>query len=163
MTQKTFGERAIHEGLITALAVGGVFILIGLVAILSPNFFDNARAFFRDFTNVNYMVGSNTINLPAPAHPAQHNAFFTAIMDFIVGVAILQIIILPLRLWFKSPIRRIAETVGNLVFWVGAAVVANVFLLAGTVDGWFQCWATLIILVGVSLIARGLVIFARRF
>jgi hypothetical protein len=84
-------------------------------------------------------------------------------MNFAIGIAILQIIILPMRLAFKSRLSRIAETVGNLVFWVGAALVANVYLLAGTVEGWFQFWAYLIILAGVSLIVRGVVQFSRGF
>jgi len=83
-------------------------------------------------------------------------------MDFILGVGILQIVILPIRLWIKSSIRRIAETVGNLVFWVGGAVVANVFLLTGTLTGWFQFWAWLILLMGISLIARFIVHFINR-
>ena len=62
----------------------------------------------------------------------------------------------------RSPIRRIAETVGNLVFWLGSAVIANVFLLTGTLNGWFQFWGALIVLIGVSLIARFGVFFAGR-
>ncbi len=82
--------------------------------------------------------------------------------NFILGIGILQIVILPLRLIVRSPFKRIAETVGNMVFWLGGAVVANVFLLAGTLTGWFQFWATLIILVGVSMIVRFGILFARR-
>jgi hypothetical protein len=97
------------------------------------------------------------VHLPVPANPSEHNAFFTALMNFFLGVGVLQIAILALRLWFKSPIRRIAETIGNLVFWLGAAVIANVFLLTGTLTGWFQFWSALIVLIGISLIARFLV------
>ena len=151
-----------HEGLITALAVGGTFILVGLIVILTPNFTDKVGAFFGDFTFVYYPFGSGTISFPAPENPTMHLSLFTSAMYFAVGIAILQIVILPLRLAFKSRLGRIAETVGNLVFWAGAAVVANVFLLAGTVEGWFQFWATLIILAGVSLIVRGIIQFAKR-
>jgi hypothetical protein len=83
-------------------------------------------------------------------------------MNFLIGVGVLQIVILALRLVVKSPIRRIAETVGNLVFWLGAAFIANVFLLNGTLNGWFQFWSALIVLIGVSLIARFLVYLAKR-
>jgi hypothetical protein len=92
-----------------------------------------------------------------------HLDLFTAVMYFALGIAILQIVILPMRLAFKSRLSRIAETVGNLVFWVGAAVVANIYLLSGTVEGWFQYWAFLIIFVGISLIVRGIVQFSRSF
>lgn len=161
MTHYNVKNRAVHEGLITAVAVGGFFILIGIVA-LTPNFFDNVRAFFSDFTNIAFRIGDSNINLPAPAHPEQHYTLFTSVLYFIVGIAVLQAIILPLRLYFKSSIGRIAETVGNLVFWVGAAIVANIYLFAGTVNGWFQFWTTLIILAGISLIVRGMVQFSKR-
>jgi tetrahydromethanopterin S-methyltransferase subunit B len=148
--------------LTTALAVGGVFIILGLVVALTPNILQEANAFARDITNVTYPVGSGTANLPAPANPSAHIGLFTAVMYFFLGVGILQIIILPLRLWVKSPTRRIAETVGNLVFWLGGAAVANVYLLTGTLTGWFQFWIGLIFLVGLSLIARFIIYFSRR-
>jgi hypothetical protein len=151
-----------HEGLITALAVGGFFIILGLV-LLSPGFLDNGRAFIRDFTGQTYPFASGSIVLPYPAHPSTHIAFFNSCIEFAVGIAILQIIILPLRIAYKSQLRRIAETVNNLVFWVGAVIVAEVFLLSGTVDGWFRFWASLIILAGVGLIARGIVYFLARY
>ena len=155
--------RSYHESLITALAVGGVFIILGLVIALTPDILQKINAFFGDLTTVAYPLGgSSTLNLPAPANPAEHIGFYTAIMNFILGVGIVQIVILGLRLWVRSPIRRIAETVGNLVFWLGAAVVAYVFLLAGMLNGWFQFWATLIILIGASLIARFFVYFAQK-
>jgi uncharacterized membrane protein YfcA len=151
-----------HEGLITALAVGGVFIILGVAIASTPDILQKANAFFSDLTTVAYPLGSGTVNLPAPANPAQNIGFFTAVMNFILGVGILQIVILALRLGVRSPIRRIAETVGNLVFWLGAAVMVNVFLLTGTLSGWFQFWAALIVLIGASLIARFFVYLARR-
>lgn len=162
MTQNAVKERSVYEGLVTALAVGGFFIIIGFMFVLTPNLWNDASAFFQSFTTISYTVGSSTVNLPAPANPAANLELFTTFMYFIVGIGILQIIILPVRLAIHSPIRRIAETVGNLVFWLGAAVMANVFLLAGTITGWFQFWASLIILVGVSMIARFGVYFAAR-
>lgn len=158
-------NRFFYEGLITALAIGGFFIILGLVFALTPGISEHTNNFFSDLTTVSHFIGgSSTINLPAPAHPAEHIAFFTAVMNFLLGVGILQIVILVFRLLVHSRVRRIAETVGNLIFWLGAAVAANVFLLAGTLTGWFQFWAWLIILVGVGLIARfGVYVFARFF
>jgi hypothetical protein len=52
--------------------------------------------------------------------------------------------------------------VGNLIFWLGAPVMANTFLLEGTLSGWFQFWSALIVLIGVSLIARFFVHLAGR-
>jgi len=162
MSRNASKNRYLYEGLITALAVGGVFIILGLVIALTPDIVSKSNAFFKDLTNVTYPLGSSTLNLPAPANPSEHIGFFTAIMNFILGVGVLQIAILALRLGVHSTLRRIGETVGNLVFWLGAAVAANVFLLAGTRTGWFQFWSTLIILIGVSLIARFFVYITQR-
>jgi hypothetical protein len=152
-----------HEALITALAIGGFFIILGLVIAITPNITERTNIFWSDITTKTFPSGgSNSIYLPAPAHPGEHITFYTAVMNFLLGVGILQIVILALRLVVKSPIRRIAETVGNLIFWLGAAVMANVFLLTGTLNGWFQFWSALIVLIGVSLVVRFLVYLAKR-
>jgi hypothetical protein len=164
MARSARRNRSLNEGLITALAVGGAFIILGIVIVSTPNILQETNAFFSDLTTVRFPLGSSsTLQLPAPAHPAEHIIVFTALANFILGVAILQIVILPLRLIVRSPIRRIAETVGNLVFWLGAAIAANISLLAATLVGWFQFWAWLIILIGLSLIARFAVYFARKY
>ncbi len=163
MIQGTARNRSPPEGLISALAIGGFFIILGLVVALTPGISQKTNSFFSDFTTVAYPLGSSsTLNLPAPGHPSEHIAFYTAVVNFILGVGILQIVILAIRLYVKSSIRRMAETVGNLVFWLGAAIMANVFLLTGTLSGWFQFWSTLIVLIGVSLIARFFVYLAKR-
>lgn len=163
MATRARREWSWHEGIITAIAIGGVFILLGIVVIATPNFGAKFENFVSDFTFIYYPFGTGTVSFPAPQNPAMHIDLFTAAMNFAIGIAILQIIILPMRLAFKSRLNRIAETVGNLVFWIGAAIVANAYLLAGTVEGWFQFWAFLIILAGVSLIVRGIVQFSRGF
>jgi hypothetical protein len=155
MSQNQNRNNFLHEGLITALAVGGFFIILGSVFTLTPGIADKTTAFFNDLTTVTRNFGTlSTINFPAPSHPAEHIAFYTAVMNFLLGIGILQVVILVLRLAVHSRIRRIAETVGNLIFWLGAAVMANVFLLEGTLGSWFQFWSALIVLIGVSLIAR---------
>jgi hypothetical protein len=62
----------------------------------------------------------------------------------------------------KSPTGKTAETVGNLIFWLGAAVLVNSVLAVGTIDSWFQFWGAFIIVVGVSLVARAMVYLAKR-
>jgi hypothetical protein len=164
MIKNAAGNSPLHEGLITALAIGGFFIILGLVFALTPSIPNQTTKFFSDLSTATYPFGSpgSTISLFAPAHPAEHMTFYTAVMNFLLSAGILQIVILALRLMVKSPIRRIAETVGNLIFWLGAAVLINVFLLAGTLTGWFQFWTALIMLIGASLIARFFVHLARR-
>ena len=143
--------------------MAGFFIVLGLVILNTPDILHISNAFFKDLTPTSYPLGgSSNINLPAPANPAAQVGFFTAVMDFMIGIGILQIIILPIRLWVKSPVRRIGETVGNLIFWLGGAFMADIFLLAGTLNGWFSFWTGLILLVGISLIVRFTIHFAAR-
>ncbi len=153
-----------EDGLITAIAVGSVFILIGVVFATNANLFNEIGAFFRNFTTVSYPLSSatSTISLPAPVNPAAHGIFYTALMQFTLGVGILQIVILALRLRMKSPTGKTAETVGNLIFWLGAAVLVNSVLAVGTIESWFQFWGALIIVTGVSLVGRAIVHFVKR-
>jgi uncharacterized membrane protein YfcA len=165
MTQNTSPhDRFFREGFVTALAVGGFFIILGLVLALTPDISNQTRLFFSDIQTITYPYGNSgsTINLPAPANPAAHTGFYTAVMYFALGVGVLQVLVLALRLSIKSPVRRVSQTVGDLIFWLGAAVLVNVFLLPGASIGWLNFWSTLIILIGVSLIARFFIHLARR-
>jgi hypothetical protein len=164
MIRDAVRNRSPHEGLVTALSIGGFFIILGLVFALTPAISQQTNNFFSDLTTVTFPFGSpgSTVSLLAPAHPADHQSFYTAVMNFLIGIGVLQIVILALRIAVHSRIRRVAQSVGDLIFWLGAAVIANVFLLAGTQNGWFQFWSLLIVIVGVSLIARFFVYLAKR-
>jgi len=164
MIRDAIRNRSPHEGLITALAIGGFFIILGSVFAFTPGIVKNSNAFFSDLTTVTFPFGSpgSTVSLLAPAHPAEHQGFYTAVMNFLIGMGVLQIVILALRLVVHSRIRRIAQSVGDLIFWLGAAIVANAFLLTGTHNGWFQFWSSLIVIIGLSLIARSFVYLAKR-
>ncbi len=163
MSRHSATKRSPQEGLITGLAVGGTFIIIALIIISTPDIGGKINNFFTDLRDVSFQLSTNNnLVLFAPAHPQQQIGFFTALMNFFLGIGILQIIILALRIVVRSSIGRIAETIGNLIFWLGGAMLASVFLLAGTQTGWFLFWAWLITLVGVSLIVRGGVLFAGR-
>jgi len=162
MSHNTHKPNTWNEGLITALAVGGFLIILGTVFGLTPGIPHGAIHFFSDITMTTYPLGNGNVVLLAPSNPTAHIDFFGAVFYFMIGIAVLQIVILALRFWFNSPIKRIAETVGNIVFWLGGSLVANVYLLSGTLSGWFTFWSSLIIIVGVSLIARGIVYFLKR-
>ena len=110
-----------HEGLITALAIGGFFIILGSVFAFTPGIVQDSNAFVSDLTTVSFPFGSpgSTVSLLGPANPADHQDFYTAVMNFLIGVGVLQIVILALRLAVQSRIRRIAESVGDLIFLAG--------------------------------------------
>jgi hypothetical protein len=154
-------ERRHGDGLLSAVAVGAVFILLGIVFVTTPNLINDANKFFSDFTTL--QIPSTSIQLPAPAHPANHAELYGAVAQFTLGISILQIFMLALRLVLRSPTRRTAETVGNLVFWFGATYLIMTLLNdATTVDTWFMFWAAILVVLGASMIARALVLFARR-
>lgn len=161
MSQSNAKDRRLSEGLITALAFGGFFIVLGVVFGLNPGIGSAFGNFFSDLTGVTYPVFNGTVVLPAPEHPANHSIVYTAIFNFMLYIGILQIVILAARLLAHSAIKRIAETVGNVVFWLGGALAAYVYLMAGTIVGWFTFWPLLIILAGASLITQGVIHFVK--
>lgn len=153
----------IREGLISAISVGAAFILIGMVFVLAqPNsLWESIVAFFSDFTL--RQVPSTGISLPAPANPAAHAVVYTAAFQFCIGLGILQILLLAIRLAVRSPIGKTAETVGNLVYWFGAAYLITIYLSdAPNITQWFMFWAAIIIMLGLSFIARAFVLLAKR-
>ena len=164
MIQSVVRQRSLKESLITALAIGGFFIILGSVFAFTPGISQKTNTFFSDLTTVAFPFGSpgSTVSLLAPAQSAEHKDFYSAVVNFLIGVGVLQIVILALRLVVHSRISRIAQGVGDLIFWLGTAIVANVFLLTGTHNGWFQFWSSLLVLIGLSLIARFFVYWVTR-
>jgi len=150
-----------HEGVISAVSVGAVFILIGLIFVATPGLWEKIVSFFNDFTTTH--VPGTGISLPAPAVPAAHAQLYVAVSQFSVGLVILEILLVAMRLIARSPTRRLAQEVGNLVFWLGVVYLINTFLNdATTLTIWFGFWAGVLVVLGLSLIARALVLLAKR-
>ncbi len=153
----------IGESLISAMSVGAVFILIGMVFVLAqPNsLWDSMVTFFSNLT-VRSVPGM-AISLPAPTYPAAHEVLYTAAFQFCIGLGILQVIILALRFMIQSKITKTAETLGNLVYWFGAAYLIMIYLGdSPDIRQWFMFWAGILIMLGVSFMARALVLLTKR-
>ncbi|HLE75486.1 MAG TPA: hypothetical protein VI864_05515 [Candidatus Bathyarchaeia archaeon] len=151
------------EGIFSAISVGAIFILIGViyVATLPVSLWDEIVAFFGSF-NILQVPGIG-ISLPAPISPADYTVLYRAVFQFCLGLGVLQVLLLGLRLLLHSPIGKTTETVGNLVFWFGATYLVFTFLnSATTLETWFMFWAAILAVIGASMIARALVLFARR-
>jgi hypothetical protein len=151
------------ESLISAISAGVVFILIGLVFILAlpSSLWDSIVAFFSNFAWRS--VPGLGISLPAPADPRAYAVLYTAEFQFCIGLGILQVVLVAIRLAMGSPIRKTAETVGNLVKWFGGAYLITTYLNSTTTIGrWFMFWAGILIVLGLSLIARALVLLTKR-
>jgi hypothetical protein len=83
--------------------------------------------------------------------------------------AVFLVAMLGVRFIFGSTARRKAESLGNAVFWFGAAYLVQTLLvdtasrnlsLDIAYDRWFEFWAGIITLIGMSLIVRGLFLVA---
>ena len=63
----------------------------------------------------------------------------------------------------RSPVARKAETVENIVFWLGASFLTIAYLVNMTIAAeWFVFWAGILMLFGLSLITRAFVLLAKR-
>ena len=116
------------ESLITAIWVGSVFIILALVYYvnLSVNLWDGVVNFFTSLTLA--PLPSTGISLPAPLNPADYVNLYTAAFQLCLGIGILEIVILALRVGMHSPISRKAETVENIVFWLGTSFLTVAYL-----------------------------------
>jgi len=164
MTEKPIeqSQTYIHqESILNAISVGTVFILLGVVYVLAlpTSLWDRVVSFFGSFTTRSFLG----LSLPVPINPGGHEVFYTAIFQFCLGVALLQILVLFLRLMWHSPVKRTAETTGNLVFWFGASIIVATFLNSSTTtSAWFAFWGAFIITIGLSLLARAAVILLKK-
>jgi hypothetical protein len=145
--------RQYKEGLFTAISVGFFILLVGTLLVINPNLFDQILDFFKDFDTVK--VPNTNLTFIAPEFPRSHLPVYQAAGQFSIALVLFQIVILALRFVIPSSWGKRSETVGNLVFWAGAAFLIQSFLIENT--QWFVFWSTIIILVGVSLIARAAV------
>jgi len=134
-----------------SLASFGFFlILIGAIILITPNYYDEFSAFFRDFHLVK--VASNVF-LPAPK--SSHPVVYTALMEFCVAYGLFQIAILIFRFALRDPVDKKAETVSGIVFWLGAGYLSSI-LLAGNI-GWFGFLAGLVIFIGLAIFIRSFI------
>jgi hypothetical protein len=152
-----------QERLFSALSAGSFFIMLGIVYIINlPNILWNKIFdFIGSFTLA--QVPTTGLYLPAPTNPMAHTVLYGAIFQFCIGLGILQIIFLVLRITINSSINKTAETMGNLVYWFGAAYLVATYLNSTTdTSKWFVFWAGTLIILGLSFLARSFVLLAKR-
>ena len=151
------------ESLFSAIYIGSIFIILGVIYYIHlPNsLFTELVDFFGSLTLAR--VPDTGIYLPAPLSPVAHSDLFLAAFQFSLALGIVEVVVLALRFVFNSPIKRKAETISNVVFWFGAAYLVNVYLVdAATINKWFVFWTGIIIIFGLSLIARAFAMLAKR-
>jgi hypothetical protein len=151
------------ESLFTAIYIGAVFIIIALIIFvhLSDNLWDGLIDFFTTLTLST--VPSTGIPLPAPSDPVSHMNLYNAAFQFALAIGFLEVVILALRVWLHSSVLRKAETIENIVFWLGTSYLITTYLVNMTISSeWFVFWAGIILIFGLALVARAFVLLAKR-
>lgn len=149
------------EGLFTAVYIGAIFILIAVIYFIHlPNSLWNDLVNFFSTLTLAEVPGTG-IGLPAPSNPAAHMQLYTAVFQFSIGIGILEVLILVLRVALHSSVSRRAETVENIVFWLGTSYLVTTYLVNMTIPSeWFVFWAGIILVFGLSLVARAFILIA---
>jgi hypothetical protein len=153
------------ESLFTALYVGSLFIIVALIYFihLSDNLWGSLVDFFTSLTLA--PVPTTGLSLPAPAFVSSYDfgPLYKAAFQFSLALVILEVIILTLRVLLHSSVSRKAETIENIVFWLGTSYLISSYLVNMTISSeWFVFWAGIILIFGLALIARAFVLFAKR-
>ena len=152
------------ESLFTAIYVGALFIILATVYLvnLDNNLWDSVINFFGTMTLSD--IPGTPIPLPVPAVPTDHTVLYNAGFQFAIGLGLAEIVILALRIFLYSPLSRKAETVENIVFWMGASYLIATYLVNITiVSEWFVFWAGIILIFGLALVVRAFVILVSRY
>ncbi len=151
------------ENLITAVYAGLIFILVAVVYVinLSQNIWNALVSFFGSF--VLAQVPGTSFSLPAPFNPGAYTIIYNAAFELCLGLGILELSVLAIRILMHSPLTRKAETVENVVFWLGASYLAITYLVNMTImSEWFVFWAGIILIGGLALVARSFVLLGSR-
>lgn len=149
------------ESLVTALYVGAIFIILALIFVLNTGVWGHLVNFFSTLTLA--QVPGTSITLPAPLNPALHTQLYNAAFQFSIGLGILEIVILTVRILLHSPLARKAETIENLVFWLGTSYLIISYLVNMTLQTeWFVFWAGIILIAGLSFLTRAFILIAGR-
>jgi tellurite resistance protein TehA-like permease len=151
------------ENLFTAIYIGAVFIIIAAVYVshLPNSLWDELVDFFTSLTLS--PIPGTSIPLPAPSVATAHTDLFFAVFQFAIALGALEIVILFLRIYFHSPIKRKAETIENIVFWLGTSYLAIAYLVnINQQSEWFVFWAGVIMTFGLALVVRAFILLAKR-
>jgi hypothetical protein len=150
-----FGERRRERDNIGLISFGVFLVLVGIIYILTPNFSLSIERFFQDFQSVQVVEG---IYLPAPIHG--HSVFYFAVAEFALLFALSHIAFLIYEFGRGLSLKRKAETSSDIVFWFGASYIAYSLSIESLT--WFQSWAFLVVVIGISIIVRAAIVAARK-
>jgi hypothetical protein len=159
------------NGLFGAITAGFFFLLVGMLFVTIPGLYTEINSFVQDFVSVT--VPHTQIALPAPAHPANYLTVYSAAEQFTLVWAVFLVAMFIGRIVLRSAVRRQAQNLGDIVFWFGMSYLIQTFLISPVNSlprlgsealqrNWFELWPAVIIVVGISLIARSIFLAAFR-
>ena len=139
-----------QEGLFTAVSIGFFLLLIGAIFVITPNLFGEMLDFFGDFSVVE--IPNTDITFLGLENPDMHLSIYEAAWQFSVASAVFYVVMLVLRFVFPSSRGKKTETLGNIVYWAGAAYLTQLLLIEST--HWFPFWSAIMIVAGISFVVR---------
>ena len=140
-----------RDGILSAVTAGAFLVLVGSMFIIHPNLIDKIVNFFNDIKLVS-ILDQNNIMLPAPASVALHVDVYSAVQQFSIAWGVFLVAMLVVRFAVNSPTGKKAENISDIIFWFGAAYLIQTWLINSA--KWFEFWAMILILLGISLIVR---------
>lgn len=147
-----------RERLLSSISTGFFLALVGLVFIFTPYLSERIFDFLRDL--IISPVPHLGISLPAPEFPGIHLTVYLAAQRFCLIWGLFQVFILALRFVLHSPVRTRVETFASIIYWLGSAFLVQKMLIETA--AWFEYWATIIMLFGLSLLSRAVFLVAWR-
>ena len=145
-------SRRHKEGILSAVSLGFFLVLVGMLFVCNPDLPANIIDFVNSFELKT--VTRLNMSLPAPKDPRLYLMVYQTAEQFCIVWAVFLVAMLGLKFMFGSHARRKADQLGNVVFWFGAAYLVH-SLLVNTTE-WFEFWTATIMLIGVSLLVRGI-------
>jgi hypothetical protein len=138
------------------ISFGAFLIIIAVIYLRTPGLLFEIRAFVNDFQLVEVYQGFRWF-VPSTNHPV----LYSAAEQFCYAFGVVQVLVLGLKFARRSSTYGKARTVSSIVFWLGAGYILS--LLSQGALSWLSFIAGLVILVGISIVARALVlVFAPR-
>lgn len=137
------------------ISFGAFLIIIAVIYLKTPGLLSEAKAFVTDFRLVELFQNFWWF-APSSNHPVLYNAA----EQFCYAFGLVQILVLGFEFARRSSTHRKAETFSSIVFWLGAGYILS--QLSQGVLTWLSFIAGLVILVGISIVARALVLILAR-
>jgi hypothetical protein len=158
MNVGSFSQKS-KETFIGLLSAGCFLFLFGMFFIIKPNLFDNVVNFFKNFDIVQVPNVFSGISLPAPKNPAMHATVYSAVSQFCFAWGIFLIGLFIVRIFANSPLNKKTQTASDIVFWFVSGYLISEFLNNTTTRVmWFAFWAAILMLIGLTLIIRGIIL-----